>query len=226
VAVVKAAPTHTKENVMRLTVHAFVTLDGVMQGPGGPDEDRSGGFEHGGWLMPVADEDFGRIVNGWFEEADALLLGRTTYGLFAGFWPDVTDPDDAVAAALNSLPKHVVSTTLTDPTWANTTVIDGDVVAAARALKEQPGRELQVHGSCGLVHTLHDAGLVDEYRLIVAPVVVGSGKKLFPDGAAATGFDLVSSERTAAGCSYLVLRPTGEVRVGEATIEDGKDVIR
>ncbi|HEU4998224.1 MAG TPA: dihydrofolate reductase family protein [Lapillicoccus sp.] len=211
---------------MRLTVHTFVTLDGVMQGPGGPDEDRSNGFAHGGWLMPAVDDDFNRIVTSWFENADALLLGRTTYGLFAGFWPDVTDPDDPVAAALNSLPKHVASTTLTDPTWANTSVLEGDVVAAVRALKEQPGRELQVHGSCGLVHTLHDAGLVDEYRLLVAPVVVGSGKKLFPDGAAPTGFELVSSERTGAGCTYLVLRPIGEVEVAEATIEDGKDVIR
>ncbi len=210
---------------MKLTVNTFVTLDGVMQGPGGPEEDRTGGFDHGGWLMPVADEDFGRIVSGWFENADALLLGRTTYGLFAGFWPDVTDPDDTVAAALNTLPKHVVSHTLTDPTWNNTTVIDTDVVAAVTALKEQPGRELQVHGSCGLVHTLHDAGLVDEYRLIVAPVVLGSGKKLFAEGSAPTGFELVTSERTAAGCLYAVLRPSGEVRVAEAAVQYGKDVI-
>ncbi len=211
---------------MKLTVNTFVSLDGVMQGPGGPDEDRTGGFDRGGWLMPLTDDDFGRIVSGWFDTADALLLGRTTYQLFAGFWPQVTDPDDAVAAALNSLPKHVASTTLTDPTWANTHVIEGDVVAAVRTLKEQPGRELQVHGSCGLVHTLHDAGLVDEYRLIVAPVVLGSGKRLFPDGATPTGFELVASEATGAGCLYAVLRPTGDLRVGEATVEDGKDVVR
>jgi dihydrofolate reductase len=196
---------------MKLTVHTFVTLDGVMQGPGGADEDRTGGFEHGGWLMPFGDEDFGRIVSGWFENADALLLGRTTYGLFEGFWPQVTDAEDPVATAINTLPKHVVSTTLTDPTWAKTSVIGDDVVAAVTQLKAQSGRELQVHGSCGLVHTLHDAGLVDEYRLLVAAPI---------------GFELVQTERTAAGCTYLVLRPSGEVRVGEAAIEDGKDVIR
>ena len=211
---------------MKLTVNTFVTLDGVMQGPGGPDEDRTGGFDQGGWLMPLADDDFGRIVSGWFENADALLLGRTTYGLFAGFWPNVTDPDDPVAAALNSLPKHVVSTTLADPAWGNTTVIGGDVAAAVTALKQQPGRELQVHGSCGLVHTLHDTGLVDEYRLIVAPVVVGSGKRLFAGGAAPTSFELVASERTASGCLYAVLRRSGNVRVAEATIEGGREVVR
>jgi dihydrofolate reductase len=210
---------------MKLTVHTFVTLDGVMQGPGGAEEDRTGGFEEGGWLMPFGDEDFGRIVSGWFKSADALLLGRTTYGLFESFWPQVTDPEDPVATAINTLPKHVVSTTLTDPTWANTTVI-GDAVAGVKELKAESGRELQVHGSCGLVHTLHDAGLVDEYRLLVAPVVLGQGKKLFADGSAPTGFELVETERTGAGCTYLVLRPSGDVRVGEAAVEDGKDVIR
>jgi dihydrofolate reductase len=210
---------------MKLTVHTFVTLDGVMQGPGGAEEDRTGGFEQGGWLMPFGDEDFGRIVSGWFKSADALLLGRTTYGLFESFWPQVTDPEDPVATAINTLPKHVVSTTLTDPTWANTTVI-GDAVAGVKELKAESGRELQVHGSCGLVHTLHDAGLVDEYRLLVAPVVLGQGKKLFADGSAPTGFELVETERTGAGCTYLVLRPSGDVRVGEAAVEDGKDVIR
>jgi dihydrofolate reductase len=211
---------------MKLTVHTFVTLDGVMQGPGGPEEDRTGGFDQGGWLMPLADDDFGRIVNGWFENADALLLGRTTYGLFESFWPQVTDPDDPVATAINTLPKHVASTTLTQPTWQHTSVIEGDVVAGVAALKEEQGRELQVHGSCGLVHTLHDAGLVDEYRIIVAPVVVGHGKKLFAEGAVPTGFELVDSQRTAAGCTYLVLRPTGTVQVAEAAIEDGKELVK
>src|SRR4029453_9040233 len=197
---------------MKLTVHTFVTLDGVMQGPGGPDEDRTGGVPHGGWLMPFGAEGFGRIVRGRVEDAGPRRLGGTTYVLFEGFWPQVTDAEDPVATAINTLPKHVVSTTLTDPTWANTSVIGDDVVAAVTGLKEESGRELQVHGSCGLVHTLHDAGLVDEYRLLVAPVVLGQGKKLFADGSALTGFELVETQRTGAGCTYLVLRPSGEVR--------------
>ena len=214
---------------MMLTVNTFVTLDGVMQGPGGVDEDRSGGFERGGWLMPLADADFGRIVDGWFDQTDALLLGRTTYALFAAYWPQVTDPDNVVATALNSAPKHVVSTTLTDPTWAPTSVVGGDrdaVLAQVRALKERPGRELQVHGSHGLVQTLHDEGLVDEYRIIVAPVVVGSGKRLFAEGRVPTGFDLVTTEQTATGCQYMVLRPAGDLEIATATVEDGRDVVR
>ncbi len=214
---------------MKLTVNTFVTLDGVMQGPGGPEEDRSGGFERGGWLMPLADEGFGRIVDGWFAQTDALLLGRTTYELFAAYWPQVTDPDSTVAHTLNSAPKYVVSTTLTDPTWAGTSVVSGDndaVVARIRELKAQPGRELQVHGSHGLVQTLHDAGLVDEYRVIVAPVVVGSGKRLFETGRVPTGFELVTTEQTATGCQYMVLRPAGGLEVATATVEDGRDVVR
>ena len=218
---------------MKLTVHTFVSLDGVMQGPGGPDwapgeagEDRSGGCDRGGWLMPLTDADFGRIVDGWFAQVDEFLLGRTTFELFRAFWPQVTDPDDAVARQLNGRPKHVVSTTLRDPSWEHTDVVSGDVVAAVRALKERPGRELQVHGSGRLVHTLHDAGLVDEYRLIVAPVVLGSGKRLFADSAVPTGFELAASETTAAGCQYAVLRPTGEPRTAEAALEDGREVVR
>jgi dihydrofolate reductase len=193
---------------MKLTVNTFVTLDGVMQGPGGPEEDTSNGFDRGGWVVPHIDDDFGRIVNGWFAQADEFLLGRTTYELMHPYWQEITDPGDPVASALNGLPKHVVSTTLTDPAWHNSSVIADDVPAAVAALKERPGRELQVHGSCGLVHTLHDAGLVDEYRLLVFPVVVGGGKRLFTDGAVASGFSLVSSEATGAGVVHLVLRPT------------------
>lgn len=209
---------------MKLTVHTFVTLDGVMQGPGGPDEDTTGGFTHGGWVVPLVDEDFGRIVDGWFAQADEILLGRTTYDMMSAFWSQITDPDDTVGKALNTLPKHVASTTLTDPGWNNTSVLEGDVVEAVRALKGRPGRELQVHGSCGLLHTLHDAGLIDEYRLLVFPVVLGAGKRLFPDGAAPTGFTLVDSSVTSSGAVYQVLRPA-PLGTGDIVVEDGAEVI-
>jgi dihydrofolate reductase len=124
---------------MKLTLHAFLSVDGVMQGPGGFEEDRSGGFDRGGWLVPYADQDMGEIVTGWFAEADAILLGRTTYDMMSAFWSQVTDPDDAVAAALNTKPKYVASTTLRNPSWANTSVLVGDVLARVRRLKEREG---------------------------------------------------------------------------------------
>src|SRR5699024_5701021 len=161
---------------MKLTVHTFVTLDGVMQSPGAPQEDTTGGFDRGGWTVPYVDEDFGRIVTDWFTRTTELLYGRRTYDVMAAHWPQVTDPDDVVATTLNARPKHVVSTTLTNPTWHNTvSLVRDDVVATVRALKERAGEELQVHGSWQLVQTLHRAGLVDEYRVIEFPVVVGGG---------------------------------------------------
>ena len=183
---------------MRLCVHEFVTLDGVMQGPGGPDEDRSNGFASGGWLVPYADEDFGRIVDGWFADAEAILLGRTTYQMMQPYWSSVTDPDNHVATVLNTSPKYIASTALTEQTatWDNSTVLADPVLDEVRELKDRPGRELQVHGSWQLARTLHDAGLVDEYRLLVFPVVVGSGKRLFADGAVTSAYTLLDSEVT------------------------------
>ena len=208
---------------MLLTVHTFVSLDGVMQGPGGPEEDTSGGFTRGGWVVPYTDEGFGEIVSGWFAEAGAFLLGGTTYRLFDGYWPQVTDPADPVAGKLNRLPKYAVSTTLTDPGWAGTTVIADDVVARVAALKQAEGGELQVHGSCGLIHTLHDAGLVDEYRLIVFPVVLGQGKRLFETGSSPAAFRLAASRTTDSGLLSLTLRPSGDVVQGDHTVVDGRD---
>jgi dihydrofolate reductase len=210
---------------MQLTLHTFLSLDGVMQGPGGPDEDPSGGFTRGGWLVPYADAVMGEIVEGWMARADAFLVGGTTYSLFAGYWPQVTDPDNGVATALNGRTKYVASTTLRDPQWADTTVLDGDVLAQVRRLKEQPGGELQVHGSCLLARTLHEAGLVDEYRLLTFPVVLGSGKRLFTEGGPATGFTVVESRTTGTGAVYTVLTPT-PFTTGDIDVEDGREVTR
>lgn len=192
---------------MKLSVHTFLTIDGVMQGPGGADEDTTGGFSRGGWLVPFADEDFGTIVSSWFSQAEAILLGRSTYTMMHRYWSQVTDQDNIVAAKLNGQPKYVASTTLRDPEWQHTTVLSGDVIGQVRQLKQQPGGELQVHGSCGLAHALHQAGLIDEYRLLVVPVTVGRGKRLFPDEAPATGYDLVQSSTTSRGAVYSVLHP-------------------
>ena len=211
---------------MKLTLHTFLSLDGVMQGPGGPDEDRTGGFEQGGWVVPFVDDDFGAVVDTWFAETDEVLFGRTTYDMMYAFWSTVTDPDDTVAAKLNTRPKHVVSRTLRDPLWHNTSVIAGDVVAAVEQLKAKPGGELQVHGSCGLAHTLHDAGLIDEYRLIIFPVVLGSGKRLFRDGSVPGSLTLVSSTVSPTGAVALTLRPAGTVGVGDIEVVDGKEIIR
>ncbi|HEY2949825.1 MAG TPA: dihydrofolate reductase family protein [Micromonosporaceae bacterium] len=199
---------------MKLTVTTFLSVDGVMQGPGGPDEDRGGGFTRGGWVVPHFDEDTGRFINEVFDRADAFLLGRQTYDIFAAYWPKATDPNDPVASRLNTLPKYVASTTLTAPEWGLTTVLTGDVPAAVAELKRQPGRELQVHGSGGLVRTLHENDLVDEYRLLVFPVIVGEGRRLFADKGVATGLTLAESRTTGSGVAIHVYRPTGRPEFG------------
>ena len=210
---------------MRLTVHTLVSLDGVMQGPGGPQEDTTGGFGRGGWLVPYADEGMGRIVvEEWFAMAGALLLGRTTFELFRAFWPQVTDPADPIAAKINGLPRYVASTTIGDPAWEGSTVLGADALERIAELKRQDGEELQVHGSCGLVHSLHDAGLVDEYRVLQFPVVLGEGKKLFRDGGAASGFTRTGGETTPGGLTYLELTPA-PFATGDITVHDGKERI-
>jgi dihydrofolate reductase len=203
---------------MKLTVTTFVSADGVMQGPGGPDEDRGGGFTRGGWVVPHFDEDTGRFMVEVFEQADAFLLGRHTYDIFAAAWPKVTDPDDPIASRLNTLPKYVASNTLTAPEWGPTKVLNDDVPAAVADLKREPGRELQVHGSGALVRALHENDLVDEYRLLVFPVVVGEGRRLFPDRGVATGLSLVDSRTTGSGVAIHVYRPTGRPEFGTAEL--------
>ncbi|WP_407445343.1 dihydrofolate reductase family protein [Rhodococcus sp. (in: high G+C Gram-positive bacteria)] len=203
---------------MKLTVTTFVSADGVAQGPGGPDEDRSGGFGRGGWAAPLFDEGAGRFITDVFGRADAFLLGRTTYEIFAAAWPNATDPEDPVAKPLNTLPKYVASTTLTDPGWEPTTVL-GDVPTAVADLKAQPGRELQVHGSIGLVQTLLEHDLVDELNLLTFPVVVGEGRRLFPDRGLDIGLSLADSRTTASGIVIAVYRTTGRPEYGTTEVE-------
>jgi dihydrofolate reductase len=218
---------------MELSVNEFVSLDGVMQGPGGPDEDRSNGFEHGGWLVPHAAEGQLAPVDGWFREADAILLGRSTFEMMRAYWSQVTvEPDNIVSTALNTWKKYVVSNTLSDEdaAWGDTTVLRGDDIAGqVRRLKDVPGRELQVHGSWQLVRALHDAGLVDTYRLIQFPVVVGTGKRIFEAGAAPSTYKITSGEVLSGGAGVvsLTLRQSGfgSVTTGDLTVEDGKEVL-
>ncbi len=194
---------------MKLTLTEFVSLDGVSQGPGSPEEDPSDGFTQGGWLVPHMDEAFIRQAVDWLGEADGLLLGRRTYDAFARDWPQITDPDDPFTALMNSLPKYVASHTLTEGAWDPTTILSGDVASEVAELKQRPGRELQIHGSARLAQSLLAAGLIDELRLVVAPVVVGRGRRLFPDGGAPAGLRLVSSETTPGGLAMQVYEWAG-----------------
>lgn len=203
---------------MQLTVTTFLSVDGVYQGPGGPDEDRSGGFDRGGWLVPHFDEATGEFMDSIFQRVDAFLLGRRTYDIFAASWPNATDPEDTVANRLNTLPKYVASTTLKDPEWANTSVLEGDLVSAVRKLKDRDGRELQVHGSGALVRFLLENDLVDRLNLLVFPVIVGAGRRLFPDSGIATGLALDESRTTGSGVTISVYRPTGRPEFGEVEV--------
>jgi dihydrofolate reductase len=184
-----------------------------MQGPGGPREDITGGFPHGGWVVPLFDEDLGKVMNEIFLKADAFLLGRTTYDMFAAYWPNISDPNDPVAAKLNSLPKFVASRTRSEFTWPITTLVR-DVENEAPELKRRFAGEVQVHGSCGLAQTLIGKDLIDEYRLITFPVVLGTGKRLFGNGAVPRSLKLVSSSATSTGVIVSVYRGAGSLKTG------------
>lgn len=192
---------------MRIAVTEFVTLDGVSQGPGSADEDPSGGFTRGGWFVPHLDEAFVQQASDWLDLADGLLLGRRTYQAFARDWPQIAEPDP-FTARMNSLPKYVVSTTLDEGTWNPTTVLRGDVAATVGALKERPGREVQVHGSAQLAASLLDAGLVDTLRLVVAPVIIGQGRRLLT-GDRDAGLRLVDQQTLPTGLVILEYEVTG-----------------
>src|ERR671915_2065819 len=198
---------------MKLTTITHVSVDGVMQGLGASDEDRSGGFERGGWAIPLFDNEAETFLGEVFQRADAFLFGRRTYEIFAGSWGTgswgADQGDNPISVALNTRPKYVASTTLTDPQWAETTVISGDVAAAVGELKAKPGGELQVHGSGNLVRWLLDNHLVDEITLLTYPLVVGQGTRLFPATGPDTALELVDSRATPSGVTIQVYRPTG-----------------
>ncbi len=207
---------------MKLTVQTFLTLDGVMQAPGGPDEDRSDGFVHGGWQAPFAEPAVGEFVTELTTHADAYLFGRRTFDIFRGHWPDQTDPADPIATAINARPKHVVSASLGEDgvTWrgehpGTAHLVTGDVVAAVRALKAPPGDELQVWGSATLLRTLLPHGLVDRFRLVVYPLVLGAGRRLFHHGLAPSTLRAVDLVTTDGGVVIGTYEPAGPVRHGQ-----------
>jgi dihydrofolate reductase len=214
---------------MELTVHLFVSLDGVVQGPGSPEEDTSGGFTRGGWLVPYVDDDFGVAVDGWFERTGELLFGRTTYDLMQGYWPQVTDSGGRAGEALNRLPKHVVTSHPDDlGPWSAAAPLAGEPIAAVRALKARAaanGGELQVHGCAMLARTLLAAGLVDELRTLTFPTVVGAGKRLLEPGLPPSSWQLTTCSATGSGAVAARYRPTAEAGTGTFVVRDGREAV-
>jgi dihydrofolate reductase len=198
---------------MKLTATEFLTLDGVYQGPGGPDEDRRGGFDRGGWQAPFPDEEVGAFITSVYERMDAMLLGRTTWDIWASYWP-YHDGGDPVSHGINVLPKFVPSTTLKDPAWQNTHVIDGDVEAAVRELKARPGRDLLLQGSGVLLRWLLERDLVDELNLIIYPVVLGDGLRLFPEHGQTHRLTPLDSRVMPSGVIIQTSRPSGRATFG------------
>jgi len=198
-----------------LTITSFVTLDGVMQAPGAPEEDKSGGFAYGGWLAPHFDADMGKEIDAIFSKVDAFLLGRKTYDIFAAYWPRITDPNDLIADKLNHLPKFIASRTRTSFDWEGSAHVR-DVAGEVPLLKNRFSGELQVHGSPDLIQTLLKNGLIDEYRLFIFPVVLGKGKRLFGEGNGPSALRLVSSHATGSGVVVNVYRRGGLFKTGTA----------
>jgi dihydrofolate reductase len=208
---------------MKLTTITHVSVDGVMQGLGGPDEDRRGGFERGGWALPLFDKEAETFLAEVFQRADAFLFGRRTYEIFAGSWGTgswgANEGNNPISVALNTRPKYVASTTLSDPQWADTTVLSGDVAAAVGELKAKRGGELQVHGSGNLIRWLVDNQLVDEITLLTYPLVVGQGTRLFPATGPDIALELVESRATPGGVTIQVYRPAGRPQYAQATAD-------
>jgi dihydrofolate reductase len=199
-----------------LIVSTFLTLDGVMQAPGGPEEDPSGGFEHGGWSVGYWDEQMERAMGESMSKPFDLVLGRKTYEIFAAHWPHSDDPG---AEPLNKATKHVASTTLKEVEWENSKLIEGEVPEGVRALKEEDGPELQVHGSGNLIQTLIEHGLVDEFRLWIFPLVLGTGRRLFDGGTVPAGLELAGSQVSSSGVVIATYRSGAEIKYGSFAAE-------
>ncbi len=200
---------------MKLTTNTQVSVDGVFQGNGGRHPDLDPGFERGGWARPLFDDESMSFVEQYYQRADAFLLGRRTYELFAGYWGVREDLENPIVGALNSRPKYVASTTIEDPKWMDTTVLSGDVAAAVRDLLAGPGGELQVHGSGTLVRWLLANHLVDELTLLVCPVIVGQGARLFPDDGPDIALELLDSRTFPKGITMQTYRPSGRPEYAE-----------
>jgi dihydrofolate reductase len=193
----------------KVIVSTFLTIDGVMQAPGGQDEDRSGGFEHGGWQVGLIDDIAGKLISEGLAGSGGLLLGRRTYEIFAAYWPDAPE-DDPIAATMNGLPKYVASTILQEPLgWQNSTLLQGDVERAVAKLREEPGNDLLVIGSGVLAQTLMAHDLVDEYQLMIHPIILRSGRRLFNEDGPRTDLRLVNVTPTGTGVLVVTYRPAG-----------------
>ncbi|MEV6040116.1 dihydrofolate reductase family protein [Nonomuraea sp. NPDC052116] len=196
----------------KLVVSTFLSLDGIMQGPGGPGEDDSNDFPHGGWLPPYVDEGFGRIMGEQLERADGMLLGRRSYDILSSYWPDV--PDEEGGAKINGMPKYVTTRTPMTAEWRNTQVLVGEAAETVAELKKSTDGEILVQGSSDLLRTLQRAELIDEYRLLVFPVILGEGKRLFAEGTAPAGLKLTGSTATDAGVVYVTYEWAGKPSYG------------
>jgi dihydrofolate reductase len=203
----------------KLVVGTFLSLDGVMQAPGGPEEDRSGGFEHGGWAVPYFDDMMIQVMTDWIRRADGLLLGRRTYEIFAAHWPYATD-DDPMAAKLNSVRKYVASRTLNRVDWKYSTLLAGDIAEGVRKLKGESDGELQVHGSGELIQTLLRHDLIDEFRIWFFPVLLGAGKRLFAEGTVAAGLNLIETQTSSTGVVLQVHQAAGKLSYGLYALEE------
>jgi dihydrofolate reductase len=204
----------------KLTVNTFLTLDGVMQAPGGPEEDPSGGFAHGGWSANYWDDQMFQVMGEAMSTPFDLVLGRKTYEIFAAHWPYVTDP---FAKPLNDATKYVASRTLRSLDWSNSVLIEGDVGEGVAAIKQQEGPDLQVHGSSNLIQTLLRHNLIDDYRLWTFPVVVGPGKRLFSEGTMPVGLKLVDSKISTTGVVIATYVPAGEIATGSFALDEPTD---